>query len=128
MTVDAAVGAETNQVQLSAIGKEAIGQAIQGRIEGQAAVFDRFADPDQFLADDASRADREMADFGIAHLTIRQTHISAAGLDQGMGIGLPERIHHRRFSQGNRIGFGRLPISPSHRESPAQQGLQNLQS
>ena len=43
------------------------------------------ADPRQILHDHAAGADVEMADFGIAHLPVRQADVFARGVQEAMG-------------------------------------------
>jgi len=56
MTGDAAVEQRPIRWQPVAIGKEAIARPFQGRIEGRLPSLTALLNPDQFLADDASRA------------------------------------------------------------------------
>ena len=97
VAVYAAIGAEAHQMKSPPFGQELVCQGVEGVVAGKAAVLDGLADAHQLLPDDAPRADREMAHLGISHLPFRQAHRSAAGLDQGVGVGVPEGVHHRGF-------------------------------
>ena len=46
--------------------------AHQCRVLEERAVFDRLVDAHEVLEQDASRADREVSDFAVAHLSGRQ--------------------------------------------------------
>ena len=48
----------------------------------EAAVLDRRVDAGQVLVDDAAGAEVHVADFGIAHLPVRQADVAAFGMDQ----------------------------------------------
>src|ERR1700746_2417590 len=41
----------------------------------------RFVDPSEILKNDAARAQIEVANFGVAHLALRQTDIGATGAE-----------------------------------------------
>ena len=58
-------------------------------------VLNGLADPHQLLANHAPSADGEVANFGVTHLPVGQSHMGATGLNQGVGIGVPEGIHDR---------------------------------
>ena len=95
MAVHTTVRAEAQQVKRAVACTQAFGQFTQFRNSTQLVVANRVADPHEFLADDPARADGEVPDFGITHLSIRQSHMGAARLDQCLGIGVTQRIHHR---------------------------------
>ena len=50
----------------------------------ESAAFDLGIHPGEGLVDDAAGADVHVADFGIAHLAVRQTDEAALGMDQGI--------------------------------------------
>ena len=54
MAVDTAIGTEANQVKGAPIRQKGVGQVIEGRIGGDAAVANGLADAHQFLADNAA--------------------------------------------------------------------------
>ena len=95
MAVDAAIGAESKQVQCAPFGAQPFGQGLQAGDGAQLLVAHRIADTNQFLANDSSGANGEVADFGVTHLAIGQAHVGATGLNQRLGIRMPQRIHHR---------------------------------
>ena len=95
MAVDAAIGAESEQVERPAVAAKPFRQGLQAGDGAQLLVADRIADSDQLLANDPSGANGEVADFGVTHLAIGQAHVGATGLNQRLGIRMPQRIHHR---------------------------------
>ena len=54
-----------------------------------------------------------MAHLRIAHLMIWQPDCGAAGLNQGVGIGVPEGIHHRGASSTNGVVIGFVAVAPA---------------
>ena len=54
-----------------------------------------------------------MAHLGVAHLLIRQPHMGTTGLNQGMGIGMPQRFHHRRVALADGVVFAVVAVSPA---------------
>src|SRR6516164_5321358 len=70
---------------------------FKDRVTGQFAVLDRFVDPGKVLIDDTARAEIQMADLGISHLTIGETDIHTAGAQAAAGVGLVQIIVERRF-------------------------------
>ena len=71
VAVNPTIGTKTDQVQPTALGQQVVGGGIEHRVGRQAAVLDSLADPHQFLANNATTADGEMAHLGIAHLVVR---------------------------------------------------------
>ena len=81
-------------------------------------VLNSLADAHQLLANHAPGADGEVADFGVAHLAVGQPHVGAAGLNQSVGIGVPEGIHDRRGCgmDGVVLLFRRVSPAVKHRQ------------
>ena len=76
-------------------GTQTFGQLAQARNIFELVITNRVADPNKFLADDSACSDCEMAHLGVAHLSIRQSHVGAARLDQGLRVGVTQSIHDR---------------------------------
>ena len=81
----------------STLRPKSIGQCLKAGDGAQLLVADRIADSNQFLANDPSGANGEVADFGVTHLAIGQAHMGTTGLNQRLGIRMPQCIHHRGF-------------------------------
>lgn len=113
VAMHAAVGAEADQMERAAVDQQGVGQRIECGIGGKAAVFHRLANANQLLTDDPPAADGEVAHFRVAHLAVGQAHIAAARLDEGVGVGLPERIHHRGAGGADRIVIAGFAVSPA---------------
>ena len=54
-----------------------------------------------------------MAHFRISHLIVGKSDSGAAGLNQGMGVSMPEGIHHRRAGHADRVVIRFGPVSPA---------------
>src|SRR5262249_62097399 len=57
----------------------------------------------EFLVGDAARADCQVADLGVAHLSGGQPDRLARGLERRMRVPRPQRIEHRRVGELDRI-------------------------
>ena len=54
-----------------------------------------------------------MAHLRIAHLMIWQADSGAAGLNQGVGVGVPEGIHHRGAGSTYGVVIGFVAVTPA---------------
>ena len=54
-----------------------------------------------------------MPHLGIAHLVVGQANGSAAGLNQGVGIRMPEGIHHRSGGIADGVMVDFVAIAPA---------------
>ena len=85
----------------------------QGRIAGEGAAGDLGVDARQVLHHHPAAADVHVADFGIAHLTRRQTDGPGRGVEQGH-----RRLAHGPVVEGGcRLGYGvvfaRFAVAPA---------------
>ena len=103
VAVHAAVGQKAHQVQGRAIRFAVLHGGEQGGIFEEPAVLDILGDLDQHLIDHAARADVGVSDLGIAHLTVRQTHVQAGGFQLAEGILGKEVI---QLGGGSGLGSG----------------------
>ena len=87
MAVHAAVGAESHQVQPAAARFQVADERLQDGNFEELALANRLGDPRQALIDDPAGPEIEMADFGIAHLPVRQSDGFAPGIERGMRTG-----------------------------------------
>jgi hypothetical protein len=71
-------------MQRARIGIDRVASREQFRIVKKRAVLDCRIDAREILIDDPPGADIHVSNFGIAHLTVRQTHELALGVDQRM--------------------------------------------
>ena len=79
----------------------------------KAAVRDGGVDTRQVLVDDAAGADVHVADFGVAHLAVRQADVQAMGLDQRMRIVGQQLAPVRQVGQRQRVAGLVLAIAPA---------------
>ena len=73
---------------------------------------------------DASGADVEVPDFGIAHLARRKPHGFSRGLERRARTGLPISVEVRRGCERNGVSFSRLVDSEAvHDDEQGRQGV-----
>src|SRR6185437_536779 len=73
----------------------------------------RIADPRQILHHDATGANIEMADLGIAHLPLRQTYIATGRTHEDMRGGIPQTIEGRGARETDRVVARAFSPAPS---------------
>lgn len=102
--------------------------AILGSLQGlvyhlilsEIALLDGLVDADDVLPNNTPGADVEMADFGIAHETVREADGKGGGLELGeTGTTLGQLVHHRGVGGGNGVAilgglFGRDTPAVNH--------------
>ncbi len=91
----------------------------QRRVVEEAAVRDRRVDAGQVLVHDAAGADVHVADFGIAHLAVRQADVCAVRLHQRVRTVGEQPAPVRQRRQRDRIVGRFRRDGPSHRGSAA---------
>src|SRR5437764_1432276 len=80
----------------------------QDRVVEQLPRLDRLVHTHEVLEEDATRADGEVPDFGVAHLARRQPDRLAGGLQRRVRVLRPEAIEDRRVRERDRVsGTGR---------------------
>ena len=72
-------------------------QCGEGRRLGDAAVGHGVTNAHEFLLHDATGADVQVADLGVAHLAARQSDIVAGGVQERMRACLPQAREDWRF-------------------------------
>ena len=107
------IGAEAEQMQRAPSLLGPFCQLLQRWGVSELIAAHRVANSHQLLADDAARTDGQVAHFRVAHLLIGQSHVGAAGLNQGVRIGMPEGIHHRRAALLDGVVLACLPVAPA---------------
>ena len=111
MAVHAAIRNQSQQMEpMRARLREAF---LQHRITRQFSLRDRLINSSQVLINDSAGAEIQMAHFGIAHLSFRQTDIQPAGAQPAPGIILVELVVKRRAREQSRIAifFALLPAA-----------------
>jgi hypothetical protein len=106
--VNAAVRHEPEQVDVSHALAGAVKRGDERVVLGERPVLDRAVHPREVLEEDAPRADREMADLGVAHLPHRKTDCLAGRGERSVRVSLEESIEHGRICELDGIpGAGR---------------------
>ena len=116
MAVDAAGSHQTHEVDGLAGIDGGFHVAHQNGIFHHLAVLDGLGDERELLVHDAARAHIGMTHFGVAHLTVRQTHGHAGGVDGGHGVIPHEGIQMGGVGGRNGIAEGlvRRPAKTVH--------------
>jgi len=97
------------------------GFARYGEIEGggedgiteEALVGDRGVDARHVHADDAARAEVEMAYFGVSHLAVGESDEVLAGTDERVGIGGQKLVVGRLSREGDGVAVGLGAVTPA---------------
>ena len=111
--VDASVGDEPEQVDPPAPLPCSVDCPAEGRILMERARTDGAVHPHQILVDDAARADREVADLGVPHLSVGQADRLARGGERRVRVARPEIVEDGRLGELDRVA------RPGWREAPA---------
>jgi hypothetical protein len=91
----------------------AIHDSLQYQVVKERALYDCPVDTGEVLVDDPTRPEREMTHLGIAHHSSGQTHSFTAGLQEYVGIGVPERVPHRGPGQRDRVPRPWWSVAPA---------------
>ena len=94
----------------------------QGFVARKAAIGNRRIDAGEILVDDAARTDVHVADFGIAHLPVRQSDMQAMGVDQGVRTVAQQGVPVRQPRLRKRVVRGLFAMAPAI-EDQQQDGL-----
>jgi hypothetical protein len=111
--VHAARRHQADQVAGSAARLKRVDQAGQRRVAGQRAVLHRTVDARQVLHHHAAGAQVHVADLGIAHLSLGQADVAAAGLDQGVRVVAQKAVPGGRVRLRDGIVGGLLAVAPA---------------
>ena len=103
MAVNASVRAQAQKMQGSVPCGDPFRQCLQHVIVFEGIAAHGVSDAHQLLADDATGADGQVPDLGIAHLILGQADMGPAGFDQGVGVRMPEGIHHGRLGPADGV-------------------------
>src|SRR5215471_16247040 len=95
--MDAAIAEEAEKMQ--AMLPSVLHQVEEQRVLEEVAPQDGRVDAGNFLVDDASGADVQVSDFGIAHQSVRQADAFAGSVNESPGILLEELGVVRRARQ-----------------------------
>ena len=102
---------QTQQVDRLARGDRGIDRRGQGGDGGKRALLDGLGDAGEVLVDDAPGPQVHVADLGVAHLAVRQAHVAAIGVDQAVGLLLPQAVHHRSAGGEDGVVGGRFVVA-----------------
>ena len=97
VAVHAAFGEQAEDVHRLARAHGLVHRRADGRVLEELAVADRFGHAGEVLVHHPAGAEVHMADFGVAHLPVRQADIHAGAGDQAVGLGRDQAVKHRLF-------------------------------
>ena len=97
--VDPAIRDETEQMHIGPALLRPLERADEGGVLEEGPVRDRAVHPLEVLVEDPARADRQMADLGVAHLSCGQPDRFAGGIEHRVRVARPEAVEHRRLGQ-----------------------------
>ena len=80
---------------------------------GQGAVLDGQIDAHDVLIDDAPGSEVQVADLGVAHLSVGQTDVTAHALEFPLRAGRQEGVHMRSPGQAHGISRTRSGLAPA---------------
>ena len=107
--VNPAVGDKPQQVDVLA--------AFECRTESlvleERAVFDRLRDPGEILVEPSSRANRQVADLGVPHLSRGQTDRLTRGCERRVRVCRPEPVEDRRARKLDCVARPRRSAPPA---------------
>ena len=113
--VNAAVRHEPEQVDVSPTFASATERGDERLVLGERAVLDGAVHPDEVLEEDPARADREVPDLGVAHLSRRKADRLAGRGERPVRVSLQERVEHGRVRELDGIPRVRAVRSPIRR-------------
>ena len=117
MRVNTAVRDETEQMHVPTPLLRPRERRAECSVLEERAVANGDVDAHQILEQHPARADRQMADLGVAHLAVRQPHRLTRRSETRVGEGGPEVVEHRRRRQLHgvpRTGRGEAPPVEDH--------------
>ena len=104
---------EPEEVDVAAPLAGAVERPPEGGVVGEAPVGDRLVDADEVLVENAARADRQVADLGVAHLPGREAYCLAGSLERGVWVLGPEAVEDGRVRQLDRVPRARRRAAPA---------------
>src|SRR5882757_83 len=104
--VHTAVGKQSEEMEAASAGTGIFHRAQQNGVRKEFAVLNHQLDASAVHVHDASGADVEMSDFAVSHLAIRQANVTAAGLNESVGIVAQQAVICWLAGEGDGVGFG----------------------
>ena len=111
VAVNAAIGQQAHEVHGFAGSDGFIHSGADGRVLEELAVADRFGHAGEVLIHHAAGAEVHVADFGVAHLAVRQADVHAAARDQAVRHGGPQTVQYGLLRRKDGVGFRALTVT-----------------
>ena len=120
VAVDATFGQQPHDVHGLALAAGGIDGLAQRGILEEVTVTDLFGDAGQLLINHATGTDVDVANFGVTHLTIRQTDIHTGGGDQGVGIVGTQGVEVRSLGGSDGVELFLGAVAPTIHDDQCQ--------
>ena len=111
--MDSAVGAETEEMEFLAAGLDIVVDLGNLLVLLKLVLLAGHIDFDEILIDNASCAEVHVSDLRVAHLSVRQTDVFAAGLEMAVGIFCTQAVDERLALGVNRIAVVVASFAPT---------------
>src|SRR5829696_1061959 len=111
--VDAAVRDEPQEMHVSPPLLRSTEGADQSVILEEGAVRDRIVDPDEILRHDPPRSDRQVADLGVPHLSLREADGAAGRSQRRVWVAGPQGVETRGCGELDRVPRPRRRAPPA---------------
>ncbi|MCY1349202.1 hypothetical protein D9M69_353800 [compost metagenome] len=120
VAVHAAFGEQAHEVHGLAGGHGLVHGFDYHRVGEEVAVADRLGHAGEVLVNDAAGAEVHVADFGVAHLAVRQADIHAAAGNQAIGQGRAQAVVDRGLCGVNGIVLGAVTVTETVQDDQDQ--------
>ena len=112
-----AVRDQTDQVQWTSRASGVVGRVAQRAIGKEFAGCNRLTDANDILANDIAGAQRQVADLGVAHLSVGQSYGCARRLQHGVRVAGEVGVEIGRLCLGDGVvSFARIDAEPVENE------------
>jgi len=120
--VHSAVPDQSHQVQRAALPPHAIAQFDERRQPEEIARGDRLRDAHDVLRDHPARAEVQVPDFAVPHLSLGEAHGEPRGVEQRVRGAVPQPMPGRRVAQFDRIAVPAWTKSPAVEDDQDDRG------
>ncbi|MCY1352917.1 hypothetical protein D9M69_392420 [compost metagenome] len=120
VAVHAAFGKQAHEVHRLAGGHGLVHGGGDCRVAEEVAVADRLGHAGEVLVHHATCTQVHVADFGVAHLAVRQADVHAAARNQAVGLGGAQAIVDRGAGGVDGVVFGAVTVTETVQDDQDQ--------
>ncbi len=113
---------QPHQVAGAAAGRQRRGDAVDRRPALELALGDRLVDARQVLEHHAAGTEVHVADFGVAHLALRQADMLFGGVHQPARPTRAQAVEHRCVGERDRVVLGGVALAPAVHDAEQRPG------